>query len=118
MAGWRILAARNLVGRAEEAGDAAVAGRHRGIGIGGDRGRMAKAERHHVGQLQRTSAQSVAVAASLCAGSGDMTERIGPLVAETGRVGGAADPEGIQYEDECACHPQAWVNVAGLIADT
>jgi hypothetical protein len=79
---------------------------------------MAKAERHHVGQLERTSAQSVAVAASACAGSSDMTERIGPLVAETGRVGSAADPEGIQYEKECACHPQAWVNVAGLIDDT
>ena len=55
---------------------------------------------------------------SLRAGSGDMAERIGPLVAEPRRVGSAADPEGIQYEDECACHPQAWVNVAGLMADT
>ena len=62
--------------------------------------------------------QPVAVAASCRAGGGDMAERIGALVAEIGRVGCAADAEGVQNEDECARHPQAWVNVAGVVAET
>ena len=59
-----------------------------------------------------------AVAFSRRAGGGDVAERVGTLVAEIGRVGRTADAEGVQNEDECARHPQAWVNIAGVEAQT
>ena len=71
-----------------------------------------------LGSVERALPQAVAVAASCRAGRGDMAERVGALVAESGRVGRAADAEGVQNEDECARHSQAWVNVAGVVAET
>ena len=47
-----------------------------------------------------------------------MAERIGTLSPKSAASARAADAEGIQNEDECARHPQAWVNVAGVIAET
>ena len=88
------------------------------IGIAGKRRCTAKAERHHVGHVERAAPKPVAVAFSSRAGGSDVAERVGALVAEIGRVGGAADAEGVQNEDECARHPQAWVNVAGVVAET
>jgi hypothetical protein len=49
-------------------------------------------------------AQAVAVARTSGAGGSDMSERIGPRVAEETGVGRAADAEGIQNEEKCARH--------------
>ena len=70
---------------------------------------MAEPERHHVRHIERAVAQALAVAVACGAGRGDMAERVGALIAEIGGVRRAADAEGIQNEEECARHPQAWV---------
>ena len=102
MAGRRVLAVRNLLGGAEEAGDSVDADRR--IGIAGECRGMAKSERHHVRHVERAAPQAVAIAVSGRAGGGDMAERIRALVAEIGRIGCTADAEGVQNEDERARH--------------
>src|SRR5690348_7218308 len=99
MAGRRILAARYLLRRPEEA--AGPAGRRLAAR---DRRRRAEAEADHVGQVERPAAQPGPLAAAFGAGCRDMAERIRALVAESGGMVGTGDAEGIQDEQESARH--------------
>ena len=64
---------------------------------------LAEAQRQHVRNVERSSAQAVAVGAPR-AGFGDMAECIGTGIAEALRIGCTAYAEGIKYEQKCAAH--------------
>ena len=96
----RILAARHLVGRAEEAGDIADIALFAGCQFGC----REQSERAHHGQLQRTASQAVAIAVAARAGFQYMAERVRTGVAETLRIGSATDTEGIKDKEESARH--------------
>ena len=54
--------------------------------------------------MQRTLAQSGAVALAAGAGLGDMADRVGAGIAIGGGILGAADADGIEHDDQSAGH--------------
>ena len=65
---------------------------------------MAKPQRLEARQFERSASQSVAIAASLSAGFGDVAERIRALVAISVRVLGAAATDKIKNDEDRAGH--------------
>ena len=71
-----------------------------------DRGgvRAPQAEPGQLGQPQRTVAQPVAISESFGAGREDVAEGVRSGIAETGGILGAADAEGVEYEQQGTSH--------------
>src|SRR5690606_30714563 len=72
----------------------------------GEGGRVAEAERPHVGHAERPGAQARDVGPARRACGLDVAERVGSLVAEARCIRRAADAEGIEHEEKGARHRQ------------
>ena len=100
----RVLAARGLDAVAPSPGGLAERLEVRRQPPGRGRAGKAEAERDEVRQMQRTLAQSGAVALPPGAGLGDVADRVGAGVAIGGGILGAADADGVEHDDQRAGH--------------
>ena len=105
MAGWRVLALRDF----DPVAEAPLRLRRR------DRDRAAPCRSRPPPPRRARAGRDLAAAAARSAspsrspspsraGRGDMAERVGALVAERAGVLGAADPDGIEHDQDRACH--------------